>query len=156
MTNQDEYGGRSRWDVLQQLVKECEPQLRQLQDEHNVSVVLYQFAEDAEEYNPSGQADGKRTDVGQMLQSLYKLHGRDRNLRGLLLLSDGADNGIRFPALTDAARWRSLPCPVNTFAFGKPTTAARQRDIAFTGINPEPSPVYVKGKLTVKATLDAP
>src|SRR5262249_1276212 len=131
-------------------------QLQQLQDEHNVSVVLYQFAEDAEEYNPNGAADGKRTDFGQMFQSLYKLHARDRNLRGLLVASDGADNGTRFPALTEAARGRRLPCPVSTVGVGKPTTADRQRDIAFTSINPEPSPVYVKGKLTVRATLDAP
>jgi uncharacterized membrane protein len=156
MDIQDEYGGRSRWDAMQELLMDCTPHVEKLRDEHNVSVILYQFAEDAREFDPNGKADGRRTDFGQMLQSLYKLHGRDRNLRGLLILSDGADNGTRVPALTEAARWRGLPCPISTFALGKPTTSDRQRDIAFTAITPEPSPVYAKGKLTVKGVLDAP
>src|SRR5262249_891545 len=39
---------------------------------------------------------------------------------------------------------------------GRPTTAERERDIAFTDIIPVPSPVAIKGKLTVKGLLDAP
>lgn len=156
MTIQDMFGSRSRWDVLQQLLKDSEGQLSELRDEQNISVVLHQFAEDAQDFDVNGIADGKRTDFGQMLQTLYKLHARDRNLRGLLVLSDGADNGTRFPAFTEAARWRSLPCPITTFGFGQPTTADRQRDIVFTSINPEPAPVPIKGKLTVKGFVDAP
>ena len=49
-----------------------------------------------------------------------------------------------------------MPCPIQTFGLGKPTTAERERDVAFTDIAPAPSPVAVKGKLTVKAFVDAP
>jgi uncharacterized membrane protein len=156
MTIQDEFDSQSRWDYLRRLLGECAPQLQQLRDEHNVNVVLYRFAGDVGDFDAQGRADGKRTDVGQLLQTLLERHGHERYLRGLLLLSDGADNGTRFPALPLAGKWRSLPCPVHTFAFGKPTTAVNVRDLAFTAINPEPSPVAIKGKLTVKGTLDAP
>src|SRR5438105_2255175 len=154
MTIQDEFGGRSRSDVLQQLLEQCEPELKRLQDEFNVTVVKYQFAEDlreAERHSP----DGKRTDFAQMLQSLFKIHGRDRGLRALVILSDGADNGTRVPPLGEAAKWRALPCPTYTFGLGQPTTADTQSDIALVNITTEPSPVPVKGKLRVRGIVDA-
>lgn len=158
MTNQDEYGGQSRWENLQRLLKESEPVLRKLRDDQKVRVVFYRFAEDVRDLEPGTIPNGKRTDFGLMLHALLERHAKDRNFRGLLVLSDGADNGVRYPALTEAARWRPLPCPVQTFGFGKTTTADKQSDIAFApnGIIPEPAPAYVKGKLRVKAVLDAP
>lgn len=156
MTIQDEVGGISRWEYMQRMLRNAEPALQTLRDEENVNVAVYQFAEDLAEYSPEARPDGKRTDFGQALQRLYGERARDRNLRGLLVLSDGADNGTRFPALTEASKWRSLPCPIHTFGFGKETTADRQRDIAFTDIIPTPSPVAIKGKLTVKGIVDAP
>jgi uncharacterized membrane protein len=156
MTIQDQFGNQSRWDYLRRLLRESAPQLQRLRDEHNVTIATYRFSSDVADFDPDGKAAGKRTDFGQMLQTLNERHGHERFLRGLLVLSDGADNGSRFPALTLAAKWRILPCPIHTFAFGLPTTTAQQRDVAFTAINPMPSPVAVKGKLTVKGTLDAP
>jgi uncharacterized membrane protein len=156
MTIQDEVGPQSRWDYLRRLLAEAEPILQKLRDEHNVAIVRYRFSEDIAEYDSSGKAEGKRTDTGQALQSLFNIHGRDNNLRALLLLSDGADNGTRYQPLVEAARWRTIPCPIHTFGLGKPTTGDRQRDIAFADIVPVPSPVAIKGKLTVKGYLDAP
>src|SRR5438045_9155247 len=92
-----------------------------------------------------------------MLNSLYERHGSERYLRGLLILSDGADNGARYPALSLAPKWRALPCPIHTFAFGKTTTTAKQQDISFTSIKHDPSPtVAIKGELRVKGIADAP
>jgi uncharacterized membrane protein len=156
MTIQDQYNNQSRWDYLRRLVHDAEPVLQRLQEEHNIRVVPYRFAGDVADFNPDGKADGKRTDFGEMLHSIYERHSHERYLRGLLVLSDGADNGIRYPALSLAAKWRMLPCPIHTFAFGQTTTRPKQRDIAFTAINPDPSPVAIKGKLTVKGTIDAP
>ena len=156
MSIQDQHNNQSRWDYLQRLLAECEPHLQQLRDEYNVSVVLGTFAGEVGEYDPKGKPDGKRTDFGEMLHTLYERHAGERNWRGFLILSDGADNGTRFPPLPLAGKWRSLPCPIHTFAFGQTTTTSKQRDISITSINPDPSPVYVKGKLTVKATIDAP
>src|SRR5205814_7751942 len=101
--------------------------------------------------------DGSRTDTAQMLQQLYDQYRGERYLRALLVLSDGADNASSEPSpLSLAAQWRSLPCPLHTFGFGKPTTSDRQSDIAITAINPEPTPVAAKGELIVKGTIDAP
>jgi uncharacterized membrane protein len=156
MTIQDEFDNQARWDYLRRLLRESEPQLQRLRDEQNVTVALYRFAGGVDDYDADGKADGKRTDFGQMLQTLHERHGHERFLRGLLVLSDGADNGSRFPAIGLAGKWRALPCPVHTFGFGLPTTATKQRDLALTAINPDPSPVAVKGRLTVRGTLDAP
>src|SRR5438105_8015582 len=156
MTIQDQIANQSRWDYLCRLLQECEPDLRKLRDDHNVSIIMSQFAGEVSDFDPSGKANGKRTDFGEMLNYLYERHSSERNLRGLLILSDGADNGTRFPALTLASKWRALSCPVHTFAFGLTTTTSNQRDIAFTAIKPDPSPVAIKGKLTVKGTVDAP
>jgi uncharacterized membrane protein len=156
MSIQDQHNNESRWDYLRHLLHESEPMLDQLRDEHNITVTLYSFAGDIQAYDPRQSADGKRTDFGEMLHGLYERHGNERVLRGLLVLSDGADNGTKYPALSLATRWRSLPCPIHTFGFGQKTTTSQQRDIILTGINPDPSPVAIKGKLTVRGTVDAP
>jgi uncharacterized membrane protein len=156
MTIQDQHNGQSRWDYLRRLLSDAEPQLQRLREEHNITVRLYRFAGQVSDYDPAGKADGKRTDFGEMLHTLSERHGTER-LRVLAILSDGADNGTRYPAMSLASKWRTLPCPIYTFGFGQTTTTAEQRDIAFTDILSEPSPaVATKGKLTVKGRVDAP
>jgi uncharacterized membrane protein len=154
MTIQDQHANLSRWDYLCRLLRDCEPQLQQLRDEQKVSVVLYRFAGDVAEFDPNGKAEGKRTDFGELLNTLFERHGSERNLRGLLILSDGADNGTRFPPLALAPKWRSAQCPIHTFGFGQTTTALQQRDIALVAINPTPSPVAIKNQLKVKGIVD--
>jgi uncharacterized membrane protein len=159
MTIQDEFDGQSRWERVQRVLRKCEPELRQLREEHNVSVALHRFSAEVRPFDledASVRADGKRSEYGQMLQALYERYRGERYLRGLLVLGDGADNGTRQQPLAVAGQWRNLPCPIHTFAFGKTTTSDRQSDIALTGVATEPSPVPVKGRLVVKATADAP
>jgi uncharacterized membrane protein len=159
MTIQDEFDGQSRWDALRRSLHRAEPALRRLREEHNVNVVLLRFDSEVRDFDPADdavKADGKRSDYGRMLHTLLERYRGERYLRGLLVLGDGTDNGTRHPPLPLASQWRNLPCPVHTFAFGKPTTNDRQRDIALTNVTTEPSPVPVKGKLTVRATADAP
>ncbi|MCS6850026.1 MAG: glutamine amidotransferase [Gemmataceae bacterium] len=156
MTIRDEFNGQSRWEAVQAVLRQSQPLFEALRDEHNVSVLLYCFAEDLSEWTAEVQPDGKRTDHGQALQALYQRHSSEKYLRGLLIVGDGADNGTRYPALAEAARWRSLRCPISTFALGQTTTTSQQQDIAFTAIIPEPSPVPVKGKLSVRGLINAP
>ncbi|HEY1379167.1 MAG TPA: hypothetical protein VGF55_20360, partial [Gemmataceae bacterium] len=155
MTVKDEVDAKSRWATLQRTLAASRDQLDRLRDEHNVTVVLTQFAEEVGDYDPDGAADGQRTDFGRMLHTLHQRYGAERQLRGLLVLSDGADNGTLYPALAEAARWRALGCPVSAFALGQTTTTLDQRDIAVTALTPEPAPVPIKAKLTVGASLDA-
>jgi uncharacterized membrane protein len=156
MATADEVDAKSRWFTLQRILERAQPALDKLRNEHNVTVHLHRFAEDVSDYDSAGKPDGPRTDFGRMLHTLAERYGAERSLRGLIVLSDGADNGTRFPALGEAAKWRSLGGPVQTFALGQPNTSSSQRDIAITSITPEPSPVPVKAKLAVRGTLDAP
>ena len=161
MTILDEIDNQSRWAYVQKLLRESGANIAELQDKQNVDVVFFRFAGDTTpaQLDDLGQPDGNRTDIGAMLRYLYDQRDQ-RRLLGLLVLSDGADNGTGVPpALTEAVRWRNLPCPIHTFAFGSPATSDRTRDIAVTAITTQPappSPVPVKALLTVKAMIDAP
>jgi uncharacterized membrane protein len=156
MTIQDEIDGQSRWSAVLRTLDRCRPALDRLRDENNVNVVFYRFAGEVGDFDPKVQADGNRTDIGELLHTLFDRHRAEKHLRGFILLSDGADNGTRFQPLPLAAQWRSLSCPISAVAFGKPTTSDKQSDIALVAINPDPSPVPVKGELTVQGTIDAP
>lgn len=155
MTIQDAFDGQSRWHALLRVLRECEPILQELRSQHQIDVILYQFAGDVREFDSQGQPDGQRTDFAQMLERVYRDHAHDRSLRAIIIASDGADNG-RQPAVPLAQQWRNLPCPVHTVALGLPTTSDQQSDLIVKSITPEPSPVPVKGELTVKAVVDAP
>jgi hypothetical protein len=156
MTIQDEFNNQSRWDAMRRTVQRCDPVIQQLRDEQNIDVRIYQFAEQLGDFDPKGKAEGSRTDMGSALQALYAEHGGKGLLRGLLLCSDGLDNGTRVPTLREAEKWRGINCPLHTFAVGQTTTSPEQRDILITAITPEPSPVPIKAKLTVKGLIDAP
>jgi uncharacterized membrane protein len=158
MTIQDEFDGQSRWERLQRVLRKCEPELRKLREEHNITVALHSFSEGVRPFDPDepGKAEGKRSEYGRMLQTLNERYGGEHYLRGLVVMGDGADNGARPEPLAVAGDWRNRSCPIHTFAFGKTTTSDRQSDIALTNITTEPSPVPAKGKLVIKATADAP
>lgn len=150
----------SRWDYLLRILQSSRVQeaFRRLADQ-KIEVVYYQAAADLKKLDPAGKPDGKRTDIGLWLQSLFDKHAKDTYLRGLLLFTDGADNGPQAPATTldRAGYWRRLS-PIHTFAIGRPTTNSRQRDVAWDQekIIVDPSPVGMKAKMTVKAYLNAP
>jgi hypothetical protein len=154
----DEFNNQSRWEAAQRILRSpaVEALLWRLQKEQKVEVVYYQGAEDVSKFEPGGKALGKRTDMGQWLRALRKAHGGEPNLRGLVLLTDGADNGTRYPTLQEAALWPGVPCLIYTFALGSPTTTGKHQDIAVTAIHPDPPIVPVKTKMTVKALVNAP
>ena len=82
MTIQDE-SSRSRWDAMLQALRDAGPALERLRREQNVQIELVRFADKVEPFsldNP-GKPDGKRTDIGGMLQSLYEQYG-GRRVRG--------------------------------------------------------------------------
>lgn len=156
MTIRDEVDNKSRWDTLLRTLQRSQEQFDRLRDDFNVKVQMHRFAEDLADFDAEGKADGKRTDYGRMLNALYQRYAQERNLRGLLILSDGCDNGTVYPAHGEAAKWRSLGGPISTFSLGRSDTSSTLRDIAMTSLSPEPSPAPIKSKLTVRATIDAP
>ena len=86
--------------------------------------------------------------------SLREVSG-ERYPRACVLLSDRRQRGQQSFARDLAAQWRNLPCPIYTFSFGDKATTSADRDIILTNITTEPSNVAVKGKLTVRGTVDA-
>jgi hypothetical protein len=157
MTVQDERGKQSRWQLLLKSLNEAGPALSRLRDDQQTDVRLFSFAEQLEDFDPDapGEPTGTRTDLGTALRSLFDRRDPLLAQRGLLLLSDGADNGS-IPSLIEAPRWRGAGVPIYTFASGNPGTTARQNDVAITAISTSPMPfVPVKGKLTVRLLVDA-
>lgn len=158
MTVKDE-ANYTRWDFVRKELERCGPLFDQLRDEQQVTIYLYHFHKDfdpqRDTYSDDVKPEGKRTDFGTMLSKLYDRHQGEKLVRGVVILSDGADNGTAKPALPEAARFRGIACPVYCFAVG--TTAARsdQKDIGFTSINPDPSPAAIKSEIKVKAKLNA-
>jgi uncharacterized membrane protein len=131
----------------------CEPILKRLKDEQNVTVQMQQFSLDVADYDPKGSATGKRSEYGRMLSTMRERFGNDTNILAVVMVGDGADNGGT-PAREEATRWRGL-APVECFLVGQDTTTQDQRDVALSGITSDPSPVFVKGKLTLKVAADA-
>ncbi len=152
----DEFSNLSRWDAGCRLLQTptVRAALKKLSAQ-KVELVQYQAAADLRPFDPDGKAQGKRTVIGQWLHTLIQNHAGEQNLLASLLFSDGADNGTTYPTLEKAGSWRGL-CPLHAFALGRPTTTPKQRDIAFVKIHAEPTPVPVKGKLTVIGVVNAP
>jgi uncharacterized membrane protein len=151
----------SRWDTVKKLLEwpEIKDALERLQKDRQIDIVFTQGAEDVRPYDPSGAADGRRTDIGQWLHTLNTQHKNDKNLRGLLIFSDGQDNGTRFLAVDQAALWRGLSCPVHTFAVGQENTLKGQKDIAVVELTSDKDRsdfVYVGNEILLKAKIDAP
>ncbi|HWY85602.1 MAG TPA: glutamine amidotransferase, partial [Gemmataceae bacterium] len=92
---------------------------------------------------------------GTWLHEMGQRHGTESNLRGLILLSDGADNGTTFATLEQAALLRGI-CPIFPFGLGRPTTTSKSNDIELTDIRVEPDPIPVKGKIKVTGYVNAP
>ena len=122
MTMKDEAGKQSRWARLQTALSEAEPLLQRLQKEQGVTVLTYQFAEELRSFDPAARPAGQRTDFGQALASLYQHQDAQEQYWGLLIFSDGVDNGIGYQPLVEAARWRELACPIHTFGLGQSST----------------------------------
>lgn len=159
MTILDEADQVSRWDHLQQVLKDSDPLLKKLQAQ-DTEVKALQFSSKLSDYdfeNP-GAPTGKTTDFGNAFKGvLDRLLGQER-FRGMLLFSDGSDNGTsRQPALPLAQRLRDLSLNVHSFALGKPTTTAGQTDLALVSISTEPAPtIPLGGEISVKVVLNAP
>ena len=157
MTIQDE-SDRPRWEAMMKALHDAGPALDKLRKEQNVRVEFYRFA-DADKVEPfsldnPGEPDGKRTDIGGMLHWLEQQNG-GRRVHGLALLSDGRNNGgQRSDPFVEAGLWRRLG-PIYTFGFGSANTPNGQSDVAVAKLTATPTVVRTKGKITVKAAIDA-
>jgi uncharacterized membrane protein len=154
----DSFNNLSRFENAKRLLTapEIAELLKRLGPEKKIEVVYLMGAEDVGPLDLSIKPAGKRTDIGFWLHELWQRHGKETNLRGLVLLTDGADNGTRFAALEEAAKFRGT-WPIHTFALGETTTTAAHKDIAVAQVTVLPvDRVQANQKMTVKASLAAP
>ena len=150
-------GKPTRWQHAQQIwaTPEVQRRILSLKDVHQIEVVKYLAAQALKPDDVAAEPIGKRTDIGRWLHELWQKHGHAKRLRGIVLVSDGADNGTKFAALEKARQWRGI-APIFALGLGDPTAAKQRKDIAITGVRAEPSVVPAKGKLLVKAIAHAP
>jgi uncharacterized membrane protein len=157
MDRNDEFNNLSRYEHAKRLLTSgpCSDLLKRMSMDRKIEVVYVMAAEDVRPLDFPFKPTGKRTDIGGWLHELWQRHGQEPNLRGLVLLTDGADNGTRFAALEKAAQFRGA-CPIFPFGLGRTDTTTASKDIAIDKVWVEPSPVYANGKMTVKAALATP
>ncbi len=153
----DEFNSLSRWETARRILaaRPVADALKRLSADEQIEAVYYQAAEHIAPFDPQGAARGKRTDIGTWLHELHQKHAGQDRLRGVILLSDGADNGTRYPTLDEARRWSGV-CPIYTLGHGKPQGDGERRDVIVAGVRAAPSPVPAKAKLTVTGTVHAP
>ena len=104
---------RTRWGQINQLweSRAVQRRLEELKSVQKIEVVKYLAAEDLRSEDAGAQPIGKRTDIGAWLQQLFTKHGHEKNLRGIVVFSDGADNGTRFSSQEKAGLWRDCADP---------------------------------------------
>jgi uncharacterized membrane protein len=150
----------TRWEVVKRALDQCGPILDEMRDDQLTTIYVYHFSKDfdpeRDKFNEEVKPEGKRSDFGTMLSKLYERHQGERLLRGLIIVSDGADNGTAKPALPEATRWRGIGCPVSCFAVGSQTVNPTQKDIGFTSISPDPSPAAIKAEIKIRAKVNNP
>jgi len=160
MTVKDAIGGQARIDAVRKTLEKCQPLFEELLADQNVNVVVYKFGpsdfnEATSRYDPTTPADAKRSDYGVYLNRTYERWQSEQRIRGHIIIGDGADNGETFTPLSEAGRWGRRGVPIHTFVVGSDDSGKNARDIAVTGIECNPSPAYIKNKMTVTARVSA-
>jgi len=126
--------------------------LQKLSRDYKIETKFFQGALDVKPLDPSAAPVGKRTEMGLWLSDLLAKRG-SAALRGVILLSDGIDNGKKL-TLEEAGKYRGNT-PLYALGLGKPTTTLFRRDIAVADIQVDPERVPVKGKMAVRGVIDA-
>jgi hypothetical protein len=151
----DEVGGRTRWDVAGQVVKQARDFAKTLGPD--LDLKFYRFdsrlaepkaGEMVEEAKPSG----RETRIGSMMQEAQKrTENSSRRLARMIILSDFANNNGSDP-LEAARRLKGQGVPVVTVGLGTENAGAVHRDIKVRDIAAGPT-VFVKNRLAVRGNI---
>ncbi len=159
-TVKDEIGGQACSEAIRKTLEKCQPILDELRDEQNVNVVIYKFgppdfSEATSRYTPGTPADAKRSDFGTMLFRLNERWQTEQRVRGLIVISDGVDNGEAYTPTAEAAKFGRRGVPVHTAVVGSQGSTGETKDISVTSIECNPSPAFIKNKMVVTARVNA-
>ncbi|HZZ82467.1 MAG TPA: vWA domain-containing protein [Gemmataceae bacterium] len=153
----DVEGKPTRWDSVTKLweSRDVQRRLEELRAVQKIEVVKYVAAEDLRPDEAGAAPTGRRTDIGAWLDQLFTRHGHERHLRGIIVFSDGGDNGSRFSAHEKAGVWKGI-APIYAFGAGDPKNEKFKKHIGLTNIDVRPKPITVKSKMEVEAIAQAP
>lgn len=159
MTVRDEANNQSRIEAVRRMMEKCQSLWEELA-EHNIQTVFYavgspEFDPSTSLYSPALPADGARSDYGTYLYRTFERWQSERFIRGHWLIGDGADNGQRYAAAVEAARWARRGVPLTTFTVGDENTRSDARDLVVTQIQCDPSPAPIKTEVAVTAHVHA-
>ncbi len=157
MTVTDEFNGLSRWRRACELIGSpaVREKLEELTKRSKIESTTFQVSDELREFTPSQEPKGSRTEIGSWLHEIGQRYAKTGRVRGVVLFTDGIDNGTRFNALDKAGTLKNL-APLHIFGLGKNEDSRNQKDIFVTRVQVAPSPVPIKTKMSVKATVQFP
>jgi hypothetical protein len=159
MTVKDEVGGQARIEAVRKTLEKCQPLFDELLAEHAISVVVYKFGspdfnEATSRWEPTAQADAKRSDYGIFLNRIYERWQTEQRIRGVIIVGDFAENGETLNAAAEAGRFGRRGTPVHTFLTGS-DSSPDSKDIAVVGVECNPSPAFIKNDVLITARVNA-
>ncbi len=160
MTTKDGIGGLSRIDSVRKILDKCQPIFEEMLTEQNVNVVIYTFGdpnfnEATNRYEPNVVANAKRSDYGAYFHRTFERWQAEPRVRGHIVIGDFIDNGERYSAINEAARFGRRGIPVHGVLVGEESSGSSVKDIALTALECNPSPAFVKNKVTITAKVNA-
>jgi hypothetical protein len=161
----DEVGGKTRWDVAQQAIKEARQFAKTLGPD--LDFRFYRFdsklaAAATNETAPAKASDpanpekptGRETNLGSAMIDVQKQQdGTDRRMARLVVLSDFTSNKGPDP-LEIARQLKGRGVPIITVGLGTENAGTTHKDVALRDIVNSPT-VFVKNQLEVRATMVA-
>ena len=161
----DSLDNRPRYDALQLMLDTSADDLQAMSKHWKVRA--YTFAETLDPAKIEGgkvqlpaEADGQQSPLGSALEELLDIEG-DERLRGVVLLSDGAQRAV--PPL-DAApqivarQYAAEGVPLYTFYFGQPGSSDRSdlaiEDLLVSGTVFANAPMQVRGQLHAEGYIN--
>lgn len=151
----DAFGGKTRWQAMQETLAAAAPALEKVGEEFDVQVIGFAADTTALEIKDGqvklpAEATGRQTAIGSALQEVLRATGGKR-LAAVLLLSDGAQRAVAphdVPPQLPARQLAELGCPLVGFVFGEARGRSQARDVALTDLI-VPQTVFVKNQLDV-------
>jgi len=161
MTIGDMLRGRSRFEVMRDVLADARPALERVGDEFELRAYAFdaktnRLSSDDGRLALPEKPEGEQTAIGAALQQVVREEAGKR-LLGVILLSDGSQRAYPpndTPPQTAAGALRRLGFPLFTFTFGQARGLGQAQDVAVTRLV-APESVFVNNQFEVRAEIRA-
>ncbi|MDX1963768.1 MAG: hypothetical protein SFX18_11480 [Pirellulales bacterium] len=159
MQTEDELNGTSRWNAVQQDLRQSTKVLDELAKKYELEIVRFSqesqpFGSQLDKALAPDRPTGSQTAIGGALEDLLR-RANNKRLAAVILQSDGAQQAYppRDQSPQSAARrLADLGTPLYTIPYGQERSLTQSRDLAVTELLAGPT-VYVKNILTATGTI---